>query len=90
LQFVSLKLLYSDNTTAERGYERAKRFIGEFNKHIPNLNLTTKEIDEIMQNDYKIEPIIEKINIEEDKTIKVRKLNLKSVERFIKNFARIK
>lgn len=31
LQLVALKLLYSKNTTPERGYERVKRFINEFN-----------------------------------------------------------
>ena len=32
LQLVALSLLYSKNTTPERGYERAKRFINEFNR----------------------------------------------------------
>lgn len=53
LQYVALKLLYSKNTIPERGYERAKRFIGEFNKHIPNLNLNTTEIDKILEINYK-------------------------------------
>ena len=51
LQLVALKLLYSRNTTPERGYERAKRFIGEFNKKM-GLNLTTDEIDDIINRDY--------------------------------------
>ena len=34
LQLVALKLLYSRNTIPERGYERAKRFINEFNKKL--------------------------------------------------------
>jgi hypothetical protein len=51
LQLVALKLLYSRNTIPERGYERAKRFINEFNKKL-GLNLSTKQIDEIMQRDY--------------------------------------
>jgi len=88
LQLVALKLLYSNNTTAERGYERAIRFIGEFNKHIPSLNLTTKEIDEIMQRNYKQPNEI--LYIEQEEPVKVHKLNLKSVERFIKDFARVK
>ena len=49
LEFVSLKLLYSRQTTPERGYIRAKRFIDEFNKRL-NLNLTSNEIDRVMNN----------------------------------------
>lgn len=52
LFFTSLKILYSKNTTPERGYERSKRFINEFNKKIPDLNLSTNAIDEIMNKDY--------------------------------------
>ncbi|MBQ6324376.1 MAG: hypothetical protein IJI22_06065 [Bacilli bacterium] len=51
LQLVALKLLYSRNTIPERGYERAKRFINEFNKKL-GLTLSTEEIDEIMNRDY--------------------------------------
>lgn len=51
LQLVALKLLYSERTIPERGYERAKRFINEFNKKM-GLDLTTDEIDEIMGRDY--------------------------------------
>lgn len=68
LQLIPLKLLYSKNTNPERGYIRAKRFIGEFNKHIPNLNLTSNEIDEIMKRDYKKE--IEKEEEKKDKQVK--------------------
>lgn len=52
LHLVALSLLYSRNTIPERGYERAKRFINEFNKKM-NLELSTEEIDEIMNRDYK-------------------------------------
>lgn len=52
LSLVALKLLYSDTTTPERGYERARRFISEFNKHVPGLSLSTSQIDEIMEIDY--------------------------------------
>lgn len=45
LQLVALKLLYSRNTIPERGYERAKRFINEFNKEL-GLTLSTEQIDE--------------------------------------------
>lgn len=51
LQLVALKLLYSRNTIPERGYERAKRFINEFNKKL-GLTLSTKQIDEIINRDY--------------------------------------
>lgn len=54
LQLVALKLLYSKNTIPERGYERAIRFINEFNKKM-NLELSIDEIDEIMSRDYKTE-----------------------------------
>ena len=52
LELAALKLLYSKNTIPEYGYERAKRFIKEFNKEL-NTNLTTDRIDEIMNKDYK-------------------------------------
>ena len=53
LQLVALKLLYSEeDTTPEMGYTRAKRFISEFNKEL-NINLSTDEIDEIMNRNYK-------------------------------------
>jgi len=51
LQLVALKLLYSDRTIPERGYERAKRFINEFNKKM-GLNLSSEEIDEAINRDY--------------------------------------
>lgn len=51
LQLVALKLLYSRNTIPERGYERAKRFISEFNKKL-GLTLSTEEIDKIINRDY--------------------------------------
>ena len=51
VQSVALKLLYSRNTIPERGYERAKRFINEFNKKL-DLTLSTEQIDEIISRDY--------------------------------------
>ena len=51
LQLVALKLLYSRNTIPERGYERSKRFINEFNKKL-GLELSTEQIDEIIHRDY--------------------------------------
>lgn len=54
LELAALKMLYSENTIPEYGYERAKRFINEMNKKL-NANLTTKKIDEIMNKNYKEE-----------------------------------
>lgn len=54
LQLVALSILYSKNTIPEYGYERAKRFINEFNKKM-NLELSTEEIDEIISRDYRSE-----------------------------------
>jgi len=51
LELAALKMVYSSNTIPERGYERAKRFIGEVNKKL-DLTLTTDEIDTIMARDY--------------------------------------
>lgn len=51
LQLVALKILYSPNTTPERGYERSKRFINEFNEKM-NLNISTEEIDNAISKDY--------------------------------------
>lgn len=51
LQLVALKLLYSKETIPERGYERAKRFINEFNKKL-GFNLNSNEIDRIVKKDY--------------------------------------
>lgn len=58
LQLVALKLLYSRNTTPERGYERAQMFIKEFNEEL-DFNLTTDEIEEIMNRNYDEEEKIE-------------------------------
>ena len=52
LEFVALKLLYSRKTTPFRGYERAKRFMDEFNKKL-DLNLSMDKLDNIMNRDYK-------------------------------------
>lgn len=43
LQLVALKLLYSSKTIPERGYIRATRFIGEFNKKL-GLNLVKMKL----------------------------------------------
>lgn len=56
LQMVALKLLYSEKTVPEYGYERAKKFIEEFNSEL-NMGLVTDEIDEIMGRDYKTDTV---------------------------------
>lgn len=48
-QLVALKLIYSNNTSAEYGYKRAKLFTNEMNKNL-NLNLNTIEMDNIVSN----------------------------------------
>lgn len=72
LQLVALKLLYSKNTIPERGYERAKRFINEFNKHL-NIDLSTKEIDDLINTDYSNIKVIPTL-----KTIKIGKAYVKT------------
>jgi len=74
LQLVTLKLLYSRNTVPERGYERAKRFINEFNKKL-GLNLSTKKIDEIINSDYKaVEDGAKKVEQKEQEDKEIKKL----------------
>lgn len=52
LRLTALKILYSKDTIATFGYRRAIIFINEMNKEISNLNLSTKEIDNIVSKDY--------------------------------------
>lgn len=66
LQLVALKLLYSKSTIPERGYERAKRFINEFNKEL-SLSLSTEEIDNIMNRSYKDDDILHDYKISQSK-----------------------
>lgn len=63
LQLSALKLLYSKNTTLDRGYIRAKRLINEFNKKL-GTTLSSIEIDEIIS-DYN--------NQDSDNTINIKK-----------------
>lgn len=53
LQLGALGLLYSKNTIPEYGYERARKFIAEFNESGLGTELSSLEIDEIMGRDYK-------------------------------------
>lgn len=52
LQLTALNILYSKNTTLRYGYARAQKFIEEFNEQIPNLNLSTEEIDRIKNSEF--------------------------------------
>lgn len=54
LELIPLAMIYSKNTLPEYGYIRAKSFIKMFNKGY-DLNLDTKEIDTIMNKNYKKE-----------------------------------
>lgn len=68
LKLASLKLLYSKNTIPEKGYERAKNFITEFNAELPDLNLTMDYIDGIMNRNYNItDQIKDTINLDNHK-----------------------
>lgn len=69
LQLAALKLLYSKNTIPNRRYERAKRFINEFNKNL-SLTLSIEEIDEIIQRDYNNEDSEDKKTSNQKKLIK--------------------
>lgn len=72
LQLVALKLLYSRRTIPERGYERAKRFINEFNKKM-GLNISTEEIDNAINKDYtnteKVDTVKEKNSLKKAKVL---------------------
>lgn len=74
LQLVALKILYSHSTIPEYGYERAKKFIKEFNENIDDLNLSIEEIDSIMNRDYDNNDVVQ--NVKEKPKTK-RKLFLK-------------
>lgn len=74
LQLVALKLLYSNRTTPERGYERARRFINEFNKKL-GLDLSTEEIDEIISRDYSKKEVDES-QIKKQNNFKVKCKNM--------------
>ena len=87
LQLVALKLLYSKNTIPERGYERAKRFINEFNKKL-GLTLSTKQIDEIIHRDYtngeRLETVLKPDAVEDASKKEQLKEKSKGIKRLIK------
>ena len=74
LQLTALKILYSPNTIPEYGYERAKKFIIEFNENINDLNLSIEEIDSIINKDYDNKDAVEETK---EKTKIKRKVFLK-------------
>ena len=78
LQLVALKLLYSRRTIPERGYERAKRFINEFNKKM-NLNISTEEIDNAISKDYTNTEKVDTVTAKEKKSLKKAKVLVKSL-----------
>jgi len=87
LELAALKMIYSNNTVPERGYQRAIKFIEEFNKEF-KLALTTDEIEKIMQKDYSKneEQIIESEIVEQPQEEKPKSL-VKTIlnKRFKKN-----
>lgn len=78
LQLVALKLLYSRRTIPERGYERAKRFINEFNKKM-NLNISTEEIDNAINKDYTNTEKVDTVTVKEKNPLKKAKVVVKSL-----------
>lgn len=78
LQLVVLKLLYSRRTIPERGYERAKRFINEFNKKM-NLNISTEEIDNVISKDYTNTEKVATVTVKEKKPLDKAKVLVKSL-----------
>lgn len=78
LQLVALKLLYSRRTIPERGYERAKRFINEFNKKM-NLNISTEEIDNAINKDYTNTEKVDNVTVKEKNPLKKAKVVVKSL-----------
>ena len=78
LQLVALKLLYSRRTIPERGYERAKRFINEFNKKM-NLNISTEEIDNVISKDYTNTEKVDTVTVKEKNPLKKAKVLVKSL-----------
>lgn len=78
LQLVALKLLYSRRTIPERGYERAKRFINEFNKKM-NLNISAEEIDNVISKDYTNMEKVDTVTVKEKNPLKKAKVLVKSL-----------
>lgn len=79
LNLVALKLLYSENTTPERGFERAKLFFTEFNNSVLDLRLNTSDVESLMDFNFDRLKIGDKMILEE-----FIQLPLKEAERFVK------
>lgn len=54
LKLAAVKMLYDRRTTPERGFERAERFISEFNESICNGKLDMEYPNQIMSKDYNL------------------------------------
>ena len=54
LKLAAVKMLYDRRTTPERGFERAERFISEFNEKVCNGKLDMDYANEIMSKDYNL------------------------------------
>ena len=54
LKLAAVKMLYDRRTTPERGFERAERFISEFNEKVCNDKLNMDYVNEIMSKDYNL------------------------------------
>lgn len=65
LNLVILKILYSKNTTPERGFERAKIFIFEFNSCVAEINLNTNEIEDSLPFNFERIKVIDKMVLED-------------------------
>ena len=79
LNLVILKILYSKKTTPERGFERAKIFISEFNRCVAEINLNTKEIEDSLPFNFERIKIVDEMVLEE-----FVELPIKEAERLVK------
>lgn len=84
LQLAALKILYSERSTPERGYERSKIYINEFNKSIVNLELDSKEIDSIMSRNYVKSGNVERVKINNLSFEEFTKLPIKDAEKLVR------
>ena len=80
LNLVILKILYSRNTTPERGFERAKIFINEFNTSILELNLNTHDIEYSLNLNFERMMVVDKMILED-----FVELPIKDAEKLIKS-----
>lgn len=84
LNLVVLKILYSEKTTPERGFERAKLFISEFNRSIAELRLNTHSIEASLNFNFERLKVGDKMVIED-----FIELPIKEAEKLVKsNYAK--